>query len=177
MRSAKLFAVSALAVASLVGCSAAPESDADLLDAANAGESVAEGQDELPFVSPDLRFDGGNIVVNDGFTSQVVPFGSGAKVNCATKSLKVTYREKNAGTGPAGTHFVRLDVAGNPPANPFAPGLAPGAVQVGTALMVPVVLPPNALVNANLNLDSTLIVAESNELNNVFPFKLYRVCP
>jgi hypothetical protein len=178
MRSVKLLAVSALALASLVGCSAAPESDADLLEAANAGDAVAEAQDELlPILKPDLRFDGSNIVVHDGFTSQPVALGGGVKVNCGTRSLKVTYKEKNAGTGPAGTHYVRFDVAGNAPTSAIAPGLAAGAVQVGVANMFPVLLPANVVVNAAVTLDSTLIVNESNEANNAFPFKLYRLCP
>lgn len=176
MRSFKLFAVVALTLASLVGCSAAPESDADLLEAANAGDAVAESQDELPFFKPDLVFDGGNIVVHDGFTSQVVGLGGGVKVNCATKALKVTYKEKNAGTAPAATHFVRFNVAGNAPTSAPASGLLPGAVQVGTAGMAPVVLPANVIVNASVNLDSTLVVAESNEANNAFPFKVVRLC-
>ncbi len=177
MRSVKLLAVSALALVSLLGCSAAPESDADLLDAANAGDAVAESQDELPFVAPDLRFDGGNVVVHDGFSSQVVALNGGVKVNCGTKALKVTYKEKNAGTAPAVTHVVRFNVAGNPSTSAPAAGLMPGAVQLGAAGMFPAVLPANVVVNASVNLDSTFLVAESNELNNGFPFKVARICP
>lgn len=163
---------SALALITLAGCSAAPESDEDLL---NAAADISETEGALPAM-PDLFFDGGYIVLNDGFTSQVVKTKGTANVNCQTKKIGITYREKNGGALGAIGHKVRLNVAGNPWVDVPVLGLASGAIRVAPIGMSPIVLPANVSVLAGLMTDSLFVVAEASETNNALPFLIVRKC-
>lgn len=170
MRTASLAASLIVTLAALAGCSGAPEGADD------PTEQTIDSEESALWFGPDFVFDGGTVIVHDGFTSQSVARGGVARVHCNVNAIRVSFREVNASAFPGGAHMVRLAILGNSAVTVPAPALAGGALNSGAIGKTPVALTHDTNVPVQVVLDSTLAVPEKNEANNTFAFNLYRVC-